>query len=226
MEWNSSSQACIRIDGVQLMTLDIPSLMVTLSEERPVFHSEADFQHALAWQLHKVMPTDEIRLEYKPFQDERMYLDIWMRRQTVGVAIELKYLTKDLKLKRGDEFFALRDQGAQDLGRYDFLKDVQRLEQVVYGPGLARVGYAVLLTNAPPYWKPPSRPTIDAAFRLNEGRKITGEKAWSAQASEGTTTGREEPIRLKGSYDCVWRDYWSFGEATNQRFRYLMIEVR
>lgn len=181
------------------MTLDVPGLMENLSEERPIFHSEADFQHALAWQLHKEMPNDEIRLEYKPFQDERMYLDIWIRSQAVGVAIELKYLTKDLKLEWDDESFALRDQGAQDLGRYDFLKDVQRLEHVMYGLRPAKVGYAVLVTNAPPYWKPPLRTTIDAAFRLHEGRKITGEMAWPTQASEGTTTDRGKPIRLKGS---------------------------
>ena len=108
------------------MTLDVPGLMENLSEERPIFHSEADFQHALAWQLHKEMPNDEIRLEYKPFQDERMYLDIWIRSQAVGVVIELKYLTKDLKLEWDDESFALRDHSAQDHGRYDFPNDIQR----------------------------------------------------------------------------------------------------
>ena len=209
-----------------MITLDMPDLMENLSEKRPIFHSEADFQHALAWQFHKVVPDDEIRLEYKPFQDERMYLDIWIRRQAVGVAIELKYFTKDLKLEWDDESFALRDQGAQDLGRYDFLKDVQRLEQVVCGLGPAKIGYVVLVTNAPPYWKSPARPTIDAAFRLHEGRKVTGEMAWSEGASQGTMKGREEPIRLNGSYDCIWRDYSRFGEGTNQRFRYLMVEVR
>ena len=206
------------------MTLDIPSLMLTLSKERPIFHSEADFQHALAWQLHKAMPNDEIRLEFKPFQNERMYLDIWL--PAVGVAIELKYLTKRLEQCSKQESFALLDQGAQDIRRYDFLRDVQRLERVVADFELAKVGYAILLTNDPLYWKPPSRPTIDEDFRLHEGREIADDMAWSPKAAEGTTSGREEPICLKGSYDCVWRDYFSFGEATNQQFRYLMIEVR
>ena len=206
------------------MTLDIPGLMVTLAEERPIFHSEADFQHALAWQLHKVMPTDEIRLEYKPFQNERMYLDIWL--PGAGVAIELKYLTKGLEQCSKQESFALLNQGAQDIRRYDFLRDVQRLERVVADFELAEVGYAILLANDPPYWELSSRSTIDADFRLHQGREIAGDMAWSPKAAKGTTNGREEPIHLKGSYDCVWRDYFSFGEATNQQFRYLMIEVR
>ena len=206
------------------MTLDIPGLMVTLSEERPIFHSEADFQHALAWQLRKVMPKDEIRLEYKPFQNEKMYLDIWL--SCAGVAIELKYLTKRLEQRSKQESFALLDQRAQPIRRYDFLRDVQRLERVVADFELAEVGYAILLTNDSPYWKHSSRSTIDKNFRLHQGTKIAGDRAWSPKAAEGTTNDREEPIRLKGSYDCVWRDYFSFGEATNQRFRYLMIEVR
>lgn len=205
-------------------TLDVSGLMENLKEERPIFHSEADFQHALAWQLHKAMPNDEIRLEYKPFQNERMYLDIWL--PGAGVAIELKYLTKSLEQCSKQESFALLNQGAQDIRRYDFLRDVQRLERVVADFELAKVGYAILLTNAPPYWELSSRSTIDADFRLHQGREIAGDMAWSPRAAEGTTTGRKEPIRLKGSYDCVWRDYFSFGEATNQQFRYLMIEVR
>ena len=212
----------------QLITLDVSGLMENLKEERPIFHSEADFQHALAWQLHKAMPSDEIRLEYKPFQDERMYLDIWL--PGVGVAIELKYRSKKLAQEWKKEAFALKDQSAPDQGRYDFLNDIQRLERLVADFQPAKTGYAILLTNDPSYWKFSSRSTIDAAFRLHEGRKITGEMVWSPKAGEGTKkpkTGkkRKDPIRLKGSYDCVWRDYWSFGEATNQQFRYLMVEV-
>ena len=208
----------------QLITLDVSGLMVTLAEERPIFHSEADFQHALAWQLHKAMPNEEIRLEYKPFQNERMYLDIWL--PGAGVAIELKYLTKGLEQRSRQESFALLDQEARDIRRYDFLRDVQRLERVEADFELAEVGYAILLTNDPLYWELSSRSTIDKDFRLHEGRKITGDMTWSPKAGKGTTNGREEPIRLICSYDCVWRDYFSFGEATNQQFRYLMVEVR
>ena len=204
--------------------LDVTNLINALALERPVFHSEADFQLALAWCIHDAIPSGGVRLEYKPFPDELMCLDIWLR--GIGVAVELKYRTRKLNLEREGEFFALRNMGAHDIGRYEFLKDIQRLEKLRTLPN-ARAGFALLLTNDPLYWKPPSRPdTIDAAFRLHEGRTITGKMAWSERAGAGTTKHREEPIRLNGSYDLHWQDYGdNMRDGHNHRFRYLAVRT-
>ena len=43
----------------------IKKLMVELSKERRLFHSEADFQHALAYLIHQKYPNTQIRLEKK-----------------------------------------------------------------------------------------------------------------------------------------------------------------
>ena len=137
------------------MSIDIIALLKGLSSHRPVFNSEADFQHALAWRLHELVPSAEIRLEYKPFPEERIYLDVWVHK--IRTALELKYLTRKLVVEWAGESYALRDQAAQDISRYDFLKDVQRLERVVSSPNLARVGYALCLTNDSAYWKTPVR---------------------------------------------------------------------
>ncbi len=51
---------------------------------------------------------------------------------------------------RSGESFTLLDHGAQLLGRYDFLKDVSRLQQVVAVNPAVR-GYAILLTNDSSY---------------------------------------------------------------------------
>ncbi len=153
--------------------------MKGLSRERSIFHSKADFQHALARYIHKKMPHCQVRLEFKPFEDNNIYLDIWIRDRDRRIAMELKYKTKKLVLLSDDEFFALRNQGAQDYCRYDFIKDIYRLEQVVPHLGPAKVGFVVLLTNDPSYWKPSKKKDpMDAAFRLDEheGRKIVGEK--------------------------------------------------
>ena len=108
--------------------LDIHGLMTGLSQSRPVFHSEADFQHALAWQIREAMPDCSVRLEFKPFPDDdkRMYLDIWL--PTVGVAIELKYPTRKLELNHNDEYFSLADHSAQDIQRYISLKTCKGLK--------------------------------------------------------------------------------------------------
>ena len=57
-----------------------------------------------------------------------MYLDSWHK--TAEIAIELKFPTQNLEAKQDNEHFSLRAQGAQDTRRYDFLKDIERLEQV------------------------------------------------------------------------------------------------
>ena len=86
-----------------------------------MFHSEADFQHALAWQIHEAAPESQVRLEVSviPVEAQRMFLDIWL--PVEGIAIELKYKTRGLELEQDDESFALRNQSAQDQGRHDFL---------------------------------------------------------------------------------------------------------
>ena len=132
--------------------LDITHLMKELARYRPVFHSEADFQHALAWRIHEEMPDCEVRLEFKPFLTKRLYVDLWL--PNIGVAMELKYYTAKLHLERDDESFALLDQSAQDIRRYDFLKDIQRLEQLSK-LSQARAGIAVLLTKTPHTGKAP-----------------------------------------------------------------------
>ena len=207
--------------------MDMRQLMDSLARERPVFHSEADFQFALGWEI-KGQTGLDVRLEFPPFSNESLYLDIWL--PSDRIAIELKYLTRKLRLRLGDESFALRDQSAQDIRRYDFVKDIERLERVVKDGNAASGGMAVLVTNDPSYWKPPARPEpIDAAFRVDQGRKLSGEMRWSDRAGKGTTKGRECPILLSGSYLLEWREYG--GSVTRRakekyaQFRYLAVEV-
>ena len=206
---------------------DIDDLMTSLARVRGLFHSEADFQHALAWQIHEASPQSRVRLEVNvaPAAGRRMYLDIWLPEERI--AIELKYLTRRLDLTHGGERFALRDHGAQDLGRYDFLKDVRRIELMRSMPGVCRAGYAVLLTNDHLYWSAPGRrDTVDTALRIHEGREISGELAWSERAGRGTVQSRESPIELEDSYSLRWREYSDLRGVSAGRFRYLAVSVQ
>ena len=206
--------------------LDINRLMNGLAAERPVFHSEADFQFALAWRIGQETGT-KVRLEFPPPLTERMHLDLWL--PALGVAIELKYPTSELDVEVGGESFALLEQGAQDEGRYYFLRDVARLERVVAELPRARRGVAVLLTNDSLYWRPPHQTTIDAAFRLHEGRRIPGGQAMSWSPGAKTGIGKP-PIRLTRPYECRWRNYGPpVAEAAKtkaRQFRYLALPVR
>ena len=126
--------------------LAIHDSLAALAVQRPVFHSEADFQHALAWQLHQSMTDPNIRLELPVAGESQRHLDISLRHGEDHVLLELKYKTRELKATVCDETFHLRDQGAQPLGRYDYLKDIERLESMLMELG-ATCGYAILLSN-------------------------------------------------------------------------------
>ena len=205
--------------------LEITEIMKNLAECRPIFHLEKDFQLALSMQIQTKQGV-QVRPEY-PFRDEekkRKYLDIWIRNRKV--AIELKYKTQNLKTDKNNEDFRLRNQGAQDEGRYDFLKDVERLEKMI-DDGQAKAGFAILLTNDHLYWTHQGRDTTSFNFRLEKERKIhKGEEMmWKfPRAIPKSMKKREKSIILRSSYELEWRPYSSC-EVENGRFKYLAIKV-
>lgn len=206
--------------------IDISKALTQLAIDRPVFHSEADFQHALAWQLQKQEPTHNIRLEYRPAKiEQKTYVDLWVEDGAAKCAIELKYKTRSLEVVVGTERFKLLNQSAQDIARYDFCKDLCRLEALVSAyPGL--IGFAVFLTNDQSYWQPGSRDTnVDHAFRMHEATELAGELGWAKHASAGTTKGRTSALALKGSYGLAWQEYSTVSDARGGSFRMLSVAM-
>ena len=58
-------------------------------------------------------------------------MDIPVKDGDLTCAIKLKYKTKKLDTVFGGEEFHLRNHDVQDIGRYDFIKDIVRLERFV-----------------------------------------------------------------------------------------------
>ncbi len=209
--------------------IDLHHILKTLCECRPVFHSEADFQHAFAWQIHEQHSKFSIRLEYHLSLGERDRLDMFAFDDDNKLAIELKYKTKALFAPIGDELFWLKDVGAQDQGRYDFLRDIQRLEKFVSEHDNV-TGYAILLTNDSLYWNAPRNTlTVDASFRIHEGRVLNGILSWGHTASKGTTKDRVKPITIEGTYKLTWQEYHEVESGTYvkgyRKFRYLLVKI-
>ena len=195
-----------------------------LSSLRPIFNMEADFQFALGWEIQKKFPDWSVRFEHKPTNlKDRIFVDLWIKGDQTS-AIELKYKTRKLDVNVKGESFNLLDQSAQDIGRYDFLKDVERLENIVSTHDNVK-GYAVILTNDSAYWKSPTTETVDAEFRMHEGRILNGELAWGTEAGAGTMRKREKPIKLTGTYKLSWKDYSQVSSTSYGKFRYLFLEI-
>jgi hypothetical protein len=231
-----------------LQTADVERILAELSDERPVFHSEADFQFALAFKIQQLYPQLAVRMEKTEIvNNERFRVDVFAYNNGRVALMELKYPTRGLRVQvhlAEDEYetYNILNQAAHDLHRYDFLKDIQRLELLVERrtlKGHSAVGYAILLTNDSLFWEKPARDgVIDYAFRLHEGRTIAGGEAlqWDERAGDGTKRGREEPITLRGDYTFRWRRYSNClthprvkpfeDELTRYaEFRYLLVRV-
>ena len=199
------------------------------------FVSEADFQFSLAWELKKNLGKDtEIILEY-PDRDknteQNKYYDIAIIKQGEKISfIELKYKTKKAKIKRHkqDEIW-LKDQQARDFGNYDFIKDIQRMEDVSNAYGTTN--YCILLTNDHGYWtkkditKKNGEKVIDANFKLYESDPATtikGKLIWDP--NEKKHKQKKDNIELKGTYHISWESVAQLKNETNE-WKYLLVEI-
>ncbi|MBQ7872553.1 MAG: hypothetical protein IJ360_01110 [Clostridia bacterium] len=205
---------------------NINTAIKNLSAKRKIFHSEADFQFAFAWELQKELPQAEIRLEYCPAFAKDMHIDIFVIESGATYPIELKYKSKKIQTIDNNDFFSLKNHGAQDINRHAFLYDVERLEKMKALDKSFSMGYAVMLTNDPLYWrKPLKNASIDEAFKIHEGKTVFGTLKWSEQAAAGTTKGHNT-IVLNNSYVMHWSNFSDIEDVKNGMFMYNVVEVK
>lgn len=186
--------------------VDLSTVMAHLSSQRPVFHSEADFQFAFAQSVASLDPTVGIRLEVPKRGERRTYVDLACRAANRTSLVEFKYVTRAWTGTDGlsDETFDLRGHEALDLARLNFVHDVWRLEG--WARDLPRTdGFAIFLTNDNRLWEEPQSmsPTRDQAFRIHHGRTLSGQLTWGTEDSPFPANDR----LLVGSYAAEWSQY-------------------
>ena len=214
------------------MTWDLDTTLMELAVQRPVFQNEMDFQFSFAWQIKMKFPNWNIRFEKNltDSEDEKRRIDLWIEGENT-YAIELKYPTQELFHEVNNEIFKLRNQSAVDYSRYAFLKDIQRMEEVVSNNTDVK-GYAILITNDMSIELPPTKDDVaDFQFRIHEGRVINNEELDWIRKEGGQSFGdMENPIKLRGTYKFNWKDYSELKNknnlpVTNGKFRYLFVEI-
>ena len=146
------------------------------ANEGIVFSNEAQFQFNLAIKLNEndiIKNKYEVVLEYlyKDKEDKKEYIDIVLfgKKTNDCIPIELKYKTTSQEEtyivgKKGKEKeYITYNQGAYDLGSYDFFKDINRIESLVCYDALlsykgksyeATKGYSIIITNEKHYYAP------------------------------------------------------------------------
>ena len=217
-------------DEIKKWDLDI--ILMELAVQRPIFQNEMDFQFSFAWQIKMKFPNWNIRFEKNltDEEDEKRKMDLWIEGENT-YAIELKYPTQELFHEVNNEIFKLRNQSAVDYSRYAFLKDIQRMEEVV-GNNTDVKGYAILITNDMSIELPPTKDDVaDFQFRIHEGKVINNEELDWIRKKGGQSFGdMENPIKLRGTYKFNWKDYSELKmknnlPVTNGKFRYLLVKI-
>lgn len=210
-------------DPAECLAELLATALRTLAVRRPVFHSEADFQLALAWGIQTQHPDATIRLELRVLDRPRINLDVLVVIDGLRFALELKYLRAPLETTIDGETFVLV-AGAPDLDRYDTIKDVVRLDQLL-AAGLVDAGAAVVLSDPPTFWQPTTtgRATGYDEFRIHEGSTLAGTMDWGPSAGPGTRRGRECPHSLTHTYRPSWQPYSRVAASRNREFRSLVV---
>jgi hypothetical protein len=195
--------------------------MKKLVEKHLFFSSKEAFKNSLKHQLQEKFRV----IENKDFHG--WVVDLWVEDPNSEQQYALYLMNKlaGLIIKQENQLIELKHHGAEDCGRYDFLKQVEKLEKITTGRDNIK-GIAILLTNDHLYWSEPTRAnTVDSYFRIHENRILTGELKWLEHASAGTTKDRENPIAIKGTYKLRWQHYSTVRNEKHGEFRYLAVHV-
>ena len=227
-----------------------------LHELKELLFNERDMQmHLAAFLREKVgLDYDDVDLEYYVpneafnIKDENgkkigslypwksnIYVDLVIRKGNRFVAIELKYLTKEIKKqisrfgeKLDKEYPIVRSQGAQDLGLYNVWRDVKRIEVLKHRFENCVGGIALLLTNDK-YYRSGNihQDSNNYPFRLLENTTgLSREKRWNNP--EKTISKDEEnrpPIILEKVYSHNWNDIVIKTGSNEYPFDYLLFEL-
>ena len=219
--------------------------------EYRIFFNEAQFQFALAWAIKEQFDCEVIlealtRYYENGDRKKRDYTDIVLEKGDLRIAIELKYKTAGLEM--ADKKISLANQGARDLGCYDFFLDIARIQTLTHKGDHSVLlpcdrGYAVFLTNDKGYWTysedKSTRIYRDFVFHQpSEADRVVrlkqGEHGWHKKAGETDLpktvrgTSRDREINLDNELIAQWEDLYTLETSIgkNNEFKFLVFEIR
>lgn len=189
-----------------------------LRSNEKLFFNERDLQmHLATWLRKSENNYDNVDIEYYvPCQalnnyvwETELRLDIVVKKDGKYCPVELKYKTKKVErqISRFDEFLSekiivMKEQGAQNLGMYDFWKDVRRIELVRNRFKSVCGGLAVFLTNDVFYTKGSKPSSNNHLFSMIGNVPHSTKKHWS---NPNSTCAKTHPnFEVEKAYDIEW----------------------
>lgn len=206
-----------------------------LESNEELLFNERDFQmHLATWLRNSANCYDDVDVEYYvPCQeldnyvwDSELRLDIVVKKDSEYCPVELKYKTKKVerKISRFDEELAgnvvvMKNQGAQDLGMYDFWKDVRRVELVRNRFERVKGGLAVFVTNDGFYTKGSKESSNNYLFNMSAGKAHSKQKYWAKPESTCAKTHPNFEVERKYSIE------WKMREIDKVGFYYCIVTI-
>jgi hypothetical protein len=209
-------------------------VMAFLESNNELLFNERDFQmHLATWLRNSANAYDDVDVEYyvpkteldNYIWDSELRLDIVVKKGGEYCPVELKYKTKKVErqISRFDEAMpdkvvVMKNQGAQDLGMYDFWKDVRRVELVRNRFERVKGGLAVFVTNDPLYTKKSRENSNNFLFNMDEGKHLVV-KHW--QNPESTCAKTCPDFEVEKEYGIKWHQR----TIDNVEFYYCIVTI-
>ena len=204
-----------------------------LKNNQNLFFNERDFQMHLAIWLKETKKYDDIDVEYyvpkgaldkKYVWNSELYIDIVVKKDKEYCLIELKYKTKEIASQKIDRFgeslgneTILKNQSAQNYGKYNFWKDVRRIELVTEKFKNVKGGLAIFLTNDQSYLNGKENSAC-SNFSMNDGVCHKEAKDW--------TDTKNHPNHPDFEVDKKYTTKWEPQDThTNSVFYYCILEI-
>lgn len=195
------------------------------------FTREQDIQIYLAKCLSDTNEFDRIFIEYHipihiipiyPWVDSNnIYIDLVVEKNSLFYPIEIKYKTTSqilpLNIFGTEGSVLLGHHGAQNIGCYDFWKDVKRLELFQERFANVEQGIMLFITNDESYCQPPIRVNTGySQFSIHEGRVVNRGVTLNWNRVLAISANRP-PITLYHEYNLTWNN------LNLQQHKYLLL---
>ena len=207
-----------------------------LGSNEELLFNERDFQmHLATWLRNSANDYDDVDVEYyvpkselpNYVWDSELRIDIVIKKNGEYCPVELKYKTKKVErqISRFDEILddkvvVMKNQGAHDLGMYDFWKDVRRIELVRNRFAKVKGGLAIFVTNDALYTKASRPESNNYLLNINEG-KHSVIKHWQNENSACAKMNSYKSFEVEKEYSINWHHR----NVDNIPFHYCVVNV-